>query len=71
MTLNQTHPHENFLRMPLLAPMSVSTGVMRVSGKPVRVAGTRICGRVRELALLCVQVELVAGRARVEKFFVR
>jgi len=51
--------------------MSVSTGVMRVSGKPVRVAGTRICGRVRELALLCVRVELVAGRARVEKFFVR
>jgi len=45
--------------------MELKTRVLRVAGETPRVAGTAFAGRVREPAVLCVQVALAEGRERV------
>jgi len=53
----------------------LSARALRVAGQPARVAGTRICGRVREPAELCVLLRVGlnfgARLARDKEFFVR
>jgi len=60
-----------------LTSYCMRTRVLRGAGQPARVAGTRICGAGAGTRTAFragagqVRVELAAGRARDEKFFVR